>query len=244
MEARRNPRKNNLNEVLRMDEGYQEEKSKAFDIDFIADYTINYSDPEPEAETKPLVRKKHKAPRDTNMGLYDWVQCIVSAVVAGILIFVFVGKVDGIKGPSMMQTLQNGDTVILSNLFYTPKYADIVFIKTEAYGETPIVKRIIATAGQTVDIDFEKGFVTVDGTELQEPYVNGPTTQRINFKGPVTVPEGHVFVLGDNRNESSDSRDDRVGMIDVQDILGKVYFILIPGQGYEGKRDWGRIGPV
>ncbi len=227
-----------------MDERYQEEKNKAFDIDFIADYTINYSDSEPETEEKPLKRKKLKTGRDTNMGLYDWLQCIVSAVVAGILIFVFIGKVDGIKGPSMMQTLQNGDTVILSNLLYTPKYPDIVFIKTEAYGEKPIVKRIIATEGQTVNIDFERGVVSVDGVELREPYVNGQTTLRINFDGPVTVPEGHVFVMGDNRNESSDSRDDRVGMVDVHDILGKVYLVLIPGKGYGDKRDWSRFGSV
>lgn len=225
-------------------EGYPEDNKETFDINFIADYTINYSDSGPETDDKPLVRQKRKIAKGTNMGLYDWLQSIVSAVVAGILIFVFIGKVDGIKGPSMMQTLQNGDTVIISNLFYTPKYQDIIFIKTETYGDTPIVKRVIATAGQTVDIDFERGVVSVDGVDLQEDYVNEPTTLRINFDGPVTVPEDHVFVMGDNRNESSDSRDSRVGMIDVRDILGKVYFILIPGKGYGTNRDWSRFGSV
>jgi signal peptidase I len=237
-----NPNTIDFDEVIMMDEGHKEE-NKAFDIDFIADYTINYSDSEPEIEVKPSARRKQEVARETNMGLYEWLQCVVSAVVACILFFIFIAKVDGIKGPSMMQTLQNGDTVILSNLFYTPKYQDIVFIKTTAY-EIPIVKRVIATAGQTVDIDFDKGAVSVNGVELQEDYVNSPTTLQIDFNGPVTVPEGHVFVMGDNRNESSDSRDNRIGMIDVQDILGKVYFILIPGEGYEDHRDWSRFGFV
>jgi signal peptidase I len=235
---------NDFGEVVTMKEENRENRDETFDIDFIADYTINYSDGAPETEDKPAEKKKHKTLGDSNMSLYDWLQCIVSAVVAGILIFVFIGKVDGIKGPSMMQTLQDGDTVILSNLFYTPKYADIVFIKTDFYGETPIVKRVIATAGQTVDIDFDKGVVFVDGVALKEDYVNAPTTLRISFQDQVTVPDGHVFVLGDNRNDSSDSRDDRIGMIDVRDILGKVYFILIPGNGYANNRDWNRFGPV
>lgn len=226
-----------------MDEGYREDRKEAFDIDFIADYTIRYSDGEPDTGMKPSRRNKQKAAGDTSMGLYDWLQCFVSAVVAGILIFVFIVKIDGIKGTSMMQTLQDGDTIVLSNLFYTPKFQDIVFIKSDNF-EIPLVKRVIATAGQSVDIDFERGIVSVDGIELIEDYVNSPTMLRLNFEGPVTVPEGHVFVLGDNRNESSDSRDNRVGMINVRDILGKVYFILIPGKGNNAGRDWSRIGPV
>lgn len=226
-----------------MDKGNQDDKNEAFDIDFIADYTINFSDIEPDADVKPAAQKKRKTAVDSGMGLYDWLQCIVTAVVAGILIFVFVGKVDAIKGYSMMHTLQDGDTVILSNLFFTPKYRDIIFIRSDAY-DTPIVKRIIATAGQSVDIDFEKGVVSVDGAELKEDYISTPTTIKMSFEGPVTVPEGHVFVLGDNRNDSSDSRDNRVGMIDVRDILGRVYFILIPGKGPDAKRDWSRVGPV
>lgn len=226
-----------------MDKGNQDDKNETFNIDFIADYTVNISDVDQENDGKPAAQKKRHADVDSGMGLYDWLQCIVSAVVAGILIFVFVGKVDVIKGRSMMHTLQDGDAVVLSNLFFTPKYQDIVFIKSDAY-DTPIVKRVIATAGQSVDIDFEKGVVSVDGAELKEDYISTPTTIKMSFEGPVTVPEGHVFILGDNRNDSSDSRDDRIGMIDVRDILGKVYFILIPGKGPDAKRDWSRIGPV
>lgn len=227
-----------------MDNEKRDDSKDAFDTEFIADYMIQYTDREPPTGQKTKLKRKQKPVNETKMGLYDWLQCIVSAVVAGILIFVFVGRIDGIKGPSMMQTLQNGDTVILSNLFYTPHYKDVVFIKTEAYGDTPIVKRVIATAGQTVDIDFNRGVVLVDGVELQEDYVNTPTNYKEGFEGPQTVPEGHVFVMGDNRNQSLDSRDASIGMVDVDSILGRVYFVLIPGEGYEENRDWKRIGPV
>lgn len=191
-----------------------------------------------------LIKQNKKTGTQTHMSIYDWLQCVVSAVVAGILIFMFVGRINGIDGRSMMQTLQDGDTIILSNLFLVPKFGDIVFIKTDAYGDTPIVKRVIATAGQTVDINFEKGVVSVDGKELVENYVNTLTTNRENFTGPVTVPYGHVFVMGDNRNESADSRKDTIGMVDVQSILGKVYFVLIPGPGSDSKRNWSRMGFV
>jgi signal peptidase I len=180
----------------------------------------------------------------SHMGIYDWLQCIVSAVVIGILLFVFIGRINGIEGPSMMQTLQNGDRVILSNLFFTPKYGDVVFIKTDAYGETPLVKRVIATAGQTVDINFETGIVSVDGKALTETYTNTPTNLREDFSGPVIVPPGCIFVMGDNRNDSTDSRSSNVGFVDTRVILGKVWFVLIPGAGYDGHRDFGRIGFV
>jgi signal peptidase I len=190
------------------------------------------------------IKKEQAAAKNSIMGLYDWLQCIVSAVITGILIFIFIVRINGINGPSMMQTLQNGDTVVLSNLFFTPKYKDIIFIKTDYFGDTPIVKRVIATAGQIVDIDFVKGIVYVDGKQLQEPYVNTPTNRQENFTGPVTVPEGQVFVMGDNRNESNDSRDKNIGLVDTRNIIGKVYFVLIPGSGYNSKRDWSRFGSV
>jgi signal peptidase I len=144
----------------------------------------------------------------------------------------------------MMQTLQNGDKVIISNLFFTPKNGDIVFIKTREYGDTPLVKRVIATEGQTVDIDFREGIVYLDGQPLEEDYTNTPTNLQEDFKGPVTVPEGCIFVMGDNRNNSTDSRSAGVGLIDTRDVLGKVLLVLVPGLGYELHRDFSRIGSV
>jgi signal peptidase I len=194
--------------------------------------------------TEESKREEQKTPTAT-MELYDWVQCIVSAVLCAILVFVFVGRLNGIEGPSMMQTLQDGDRVILSDLFYTPKDGDIVFIKTVAYGDTPIVKRVIATAGQTINIDFANGTVSRDGEVLKEDYTNTPTNIPEDFQGPLTIPDGYVFVMGDNRNNSEDSRSSAVGLVDTRQIIGRVLFVVIPGKSLDsGVRSWSRIGLV
>lgn len=178
------------------------------------------------------------------MELYDWLQCVVTAVVFGILIFVFIGRTIGVDGTSMLQTLHHEDRVIMWSLFYKPSRGDIVIIKTSSYGDKPLVKRVIAMGGDTVDIDFDKGEVSVNGIVLDEDYINEPTKNELNFKGPVTVPEGHIFVLGDNRNKSQDSRSDSVGFIDVRNVLGKVLFVVVPGKNEFGLRDWSRVGSV
>ena len=182
----------------------------------------------------------------TRMELYDWLQCIVSAIILGIFIFVFIGRTIGVEGDSMRQTLHWNDRVIMSGLFYTPKNGDIIIFRppTEAFGSTPLVKRVIAMEGQTIDIDFDTGDVMVDGVVLDEPYINEVTASRLSFSGHETVPPGHVFVMGDNRNKSSDSRDSRIGMVDTRYILGKVLFLLIPGQTNNDPRDWSRIGLI
>ena len=183
-------------------------------------------------------------PNSARMELYDWLQCIVTAIICGIFIFIFIGRTIGVDGHSMMSTLYNRDRVIMSNLFYTPKSGDIVVFHcpNETFGGTPLVKRIIATEGQTLDINFDTGQVFVDGVLLDEPYINEITRSRYSFQGPLTVKEGHVFVMGDNRNSSSDSRDSRVGQVDARYILGKVLFIVIPGADAENPRDWSRVG--
>ena len=183
----------------------------------------------------------------TRMELYDWMQCIVSAIICGIFIFVFIGRTIGVEGNSMLKTLHWNDRVIMSGLFYSPKNGDIVIFRppTEAFGDTPLVKRVIAVEGQTIDINFDTGEVFVDGVVIEEErYINEPTYSRMSFAGPSIVPKGHVFVMGDNRNHSSDSRDSRVGMVDTRYILGKVLFLLIPGEISSSTRDWSRIGFV
>ena len=159
---------------------------------------------------------------------FDWIQTIVTALVVCILLFVFVGRTVGVIGPSMQQTLIQGDRLIISNLFYTPKYGDIVVLRKDSFKDEPIIKRVIATEGQTVDIDFEAGLVYVDGTALNEPYTNTPTNVREDFEGPVTVPEGCVFVMGDNRNQSTDSRTASIGCVDTRYIIGKAVFRITP----------------
>lgn len=159
---------------------------------------------------------------------YDWLTCIVSALLCCVLLYVFAVRIIGVDGHSMNPTLLDGDRLIVSNLFYTPKAGDVIIFRKENFRQEPLVKRVIATEGQVVDIDFEIGAVKVDGKVLNEDYINDLTYDRLNFVGPVTVPKGHVFAMGDNRNHSADSRDDRIGFIDERYILGRAYFIFLP----------------
>lgn len=171
--------------------------------------------------------------------VFDWLEVFVHAIIAVVICFSFLFRSATIDGPSMENTLQHGERVIISNLFYEPKSGDIVVISrnkensvfTMNDSNTPIIKRIIATEGQTVDIDFEKGIVYVDGIALNEPYTKTPTNRKWDVEFPVTVDEGCVFVLGDNRNDSMDSRDARIGeygMIDTRYILGHAVYRVFP----------------
>ena len=139
----------------------------------------------------------------------------------------------------MTNTLQDKDKVIITNLAYTPKRNDIVVISRNINnsvddvkgGQVPIIKRVIATAGQTVNIDFERGVVSVDGVELDEPYTRTPTNNRYDVQFPLYVPEGYIFVLGDNRNNSMDSRDSRIGeggLVDTRYVLGHAVLRVFP----------------
>ena len=160
--------------------------------------------------------------------LFDWLQCIVTALVACVLIFVFIGRTIGVVGSSMVPTLEQGDRLIISKLFYTPQQGDIVVLQKDSFADYPLIKRVIATAGQTVDIDFDSGVVYVDGVALDEPYTAEPTVVREDFDEPVTVPEGCIFVMGDNRNRSTDSRTDSIGCVDTRLIMGKALLRLTP----------------
>ena len=172
--------------------------------------------------------KAEKAPRSVRSDIYDWLQCIVMAIVICVLFFSFIVRLVDVVGSSMYPTLEDGDKIIVSNLFYTPKQGDIVVFRKDEYREEPLVKRIIAVEGQTVDIDFERGIVYVDGEPLDEPYIAEPATDPENFIGPVEVPEGCIFVMGDNRNGSTDSRFGSLGMVDTDYVLGRAVCVVFP----------------
>ena len=121
--------------------------------------------------------------------VYDWIQSILAALIAIVLLFVFGVRMVNVDGTSMLPTLEDGDRVLVSKLFYTPKQGDIVVLRKEQFLYEPIVKRVIAVEGQTIDIDFDKGIVYVDGEALDEPYILEPTYRELDFTGPVTVPE-------------------------------------------------------
>ena len=160
--------------------------------------------------------------------VYEWIQCLVYALVICVIVFVFLFRVVDVDGDSMNPTLLNADKLIVSDVFYKPKQGDIVIFRKDDYKSEALVKRVIATEGQTIDIDFDRGRVYVDGELLDEPYIAELTKNQLDFKGAQTVPEGCVFVMGDNRNASSDSRRASIGMVDERLIVGKVLFKIFP----------------
>jgi len=196
------------------------------------------------SETWPEIKKRKLRQRRSET--FDWIQSVVMALLVCVILFTFVARIVGVQGTSMLNTLYDGDRLLISNLFYTPEKGDIIVLRKNTFSETPIVKRVIATEGQLVDIDFEQGVVYVDGQLLEEDYALEPINKRIDYTEPVVVPEGCVFVLGDNRNGSTDSRDDRIGCVDVRYIMGKAHFILLPGEDsdYKYGREWRRIGSL
>ncbi len=161
--------------------------------------------------------------------VYDWIQCLITALIICVMIFVFFIRVIDVVGTSMLPTLQHGNKMLVSGFLYKPKYGDVVVFKADSYDpDKALVKRVIAVSGDDINIDFDKGIVYVNGEPIEEPYINELTKTKLDFIGPKEVPEGCVFVMGDNRNASTDSRDSRIGMVDSRLILGKVYFVLFP----------------
>lgn len=176
---------------------------------------------------------------------YEWVQALVCSVLAVVLFFTFGARLIGVDGHSMVPTLQDGDRLLVLNAMLCGGYepGDIVVLRKESFLPTPIVKRVVATAGQVVDIDFASGTVYVDGRRIHEDYINEPAYTAEGTEFPLTVPEGSVFVLGDNRNHSSDSRDSRLGTVDERYIIGRAVLLAVPGlDAGTGRRDYGRIG--
>ncbi len=164
------------------------------------------------------------------------------------LVFLLFFRIIVVSGDSMYSTLLDGDyLLLLGNLFYQePEHGDIVVISKKSFDDgKPIVKRVIATEGQNVDIDFENAVVYVDGVALDEPYINSPTSFNEGTVFPLTVAEDCIFVLGDNRGVSRDSRDPVIGQIDKREVLGKAIFLMLPGTSHGNlPRDMGRIGVV
>lgn len=178
---------------------------------------------------------------------YELVRSLVCVVVSLLLVFTFLGRIVRVDGASMRETLQDGDLLVAANgLLCGDAYApgDIVIVQKQSfYSGRPIVKRVIATAGQTVDIDFETGTVWVDGAALEEPYIREPTRVAEGLDFPLTVPEGCLFLMGDNRNRSDDSRNPELGAVDVRSVSGKALLLAFPGKTAElDRREWSRIG--
>ena len=181
-------------------------------------------------------------------GLKDLLICLhdlVFPIGIGLVVLLLCFKIVVVSGTSMKNTLLDGDYLLLisSSFYHDPKYGDIIVASKDAYEDgVPIVKRIIATEGQTVDIDFDEGVVYVDGTALNEPYVSSSMSY-LGVDFPLVVDEGCLFIMGDNRFISEDSRSPKIGLIDRREVLGKAIFLFMPGTD-KGKvaRDFSRLG--
>ena len=185
-----------------------------------------------EQPAEPKVKRDASAGRD----LYMNVRVFVSMMAVFVLLFTFVARVIVVSGPSMENTLIERDLILVWSLGYTPKQGDIVVLTQESYQEDSIVKRVIATEGQRVDINYDVGTVSVDGEVIEEDYME----ERMLLPGwgeginHVTVPEGCLFVMGDNRNESADSRFPSIGIIDTRCVIGKGLVVLFPFNHWKG----------
>ena len=193
-------------------------------------------------EEEPVEKPKNKKfaivnPDGATSGMYDWARCVIMSVAVVVFILTFVFRLVEVDGSSMNDTLANQDRVIVTNLFYTPSNNDIIVISSTENYNKPIIKRVIAKEGQTVRLDYENDKIFVDGIELTEPYIKGRTivnderneNNLAQFEdGSFVIPEGKLFVLGDNREVSLDSRSKTIGLVDVKNVIGKAQFVAFP----------------
>lgn len=159
---------------------------------------------------------------------YEWLDSVMGAIIIIFILFTFLFRAVGVEGSSMVPTLQDGDWLAISGINFEPRRGDIVVVTQPNDIHEPLIKRIIAVGGETIDIDFVTHAVKINGKTIDEPYIAEPTRRSFDVEFPLLIPEGFVFVMGDNRNNSKDSRTSGVGIIDKRYILGKTRFRIFP----------------
>ena len=176
--------------------------------------------------------------KQTAKELYSWLRTLVCVSLGMVLLFTFVLRLIRVDGESMQTTLMDHDRLILTRLNYTPERGDIVVINR--YTQEPLVKRVIAKGNDTLDIDAQTGEVLLNGKVLDEPYLDDfQRTDPMEFQGPITIPEGYVFVMGDNRLNSHDSRKRDISCVSEKDLMGKAVFRLWPFSHIGGLYNYG-----
>ena len=208
---------------------------------------LEQSDETAEEERRAARKQSKKEKKEGNM-LLTYLHDLVYLLAGLVLLFLLLFRVVVVSGTSMNNTLYDGDwLLVLSNtLYHNPEHGDVIVASKQSFDNgAPIVKRVIATEGQKVDIDFISGTVYVDDVALDESYTLTPTNEQEGVMFPLIVEEGCLFVMGDNRNGSKDSRHPEIGQIDKREVLGKVFFLFFPGTNYDRvTRDYARIGVI
>ena len=201
-----------------------------------------------QMEEKKRGKKKKEEKLTWQQSLVLYMHDLVYMLIAIILLFLLVFRVIIVSGDSMNSTLIDGDYLLLNSsfLYRNPQQGDIIVASKDSFDDgAAIIKRVIATEGQIVDIDFDNGIVYVDGLPIDEPYINNLTTRQEGVLFPLRVEEGCIFVLGDNRAVSKDSRHPEIGLVDTRQILGKAIFLMLPGvDELTGQRDFDRTGAI
>ncbi len=176
-----------------------------------------------------------RAQRERNTSILEWFDALLFALTIVLIVLLFFVRTVNVDGSSMLPTLQDGEQLLARSILYTPKRGDVVVIDGYTGFGKPLVKRVIAVGGDTVNIDFEEGNVYVNDVLLDEPYISERTHRAFDVTFPLEVPQGKLFLMGDNRPYSKDSRHSDIGLIDERDLLGEVIFRILPVD---------RFGPV
>ena len=220
-----------LNPEMYLNSEHNPQKSR-LDSLYVAAEEKTYKAEEPVMGEEPNGKRRFAVAKQNGgmASLFDWVRCIAFAIAIVVICLTFVFRLVDVDGPSMEDTLQSHDKVIITDMFYTPHNNDIIVISHAANHEEPIIKRVIATEGQTLQLDYDNDRIIVDGIEIEESYIKGTTFSENygNYQIPEVIPKGKIFVMGDNRHVSLDSRSSDIGLIDVSSVIGKAQLVAWP----------------